>query len=377
MMYKESKVKEIPVLGFLESGIQSGHKWYFYVGPKLSFREHVKLRNINPKGNLLLYIYDACDDPSKEQLSYTFPGICFPENFSLQTIFADIKNAIGGDVGPDSKLLISHDGESFVVFNGGISTDLLISYLVNNETEIRYQVITDFQRCLKREVRYRTELSDDSKPCPEPTETTEDESDTDGILFRMSDTTVDEEGSEYSSSQFDADMQFDSEMMKAAKEVEEQVKKLLYDGFPGVFIESWLKKYSSPGRLRITRQFKILLVDYDKEVKMGPLPKTVFLFYLRHREGVMFSHLQDHIEELKYIYGHVSVNDDPKKMEESIEKLTDPFNNSICEKCAAIKKAFLLQVNDHIARHYYITGYQGGPKWITLDKNLVEWECEL
>jgi hypothetical protein len=376
-MYKESKVKEIPVLGFLESGIQSGHKWYFYVGPKLSFREHVKLRNINPKGNLLLYIYDACDDPSKEQLSYTFPGICFPENFSLQTIFADIKNAIGGDVGPDSKLLVSHDGESFVVFNGGISTDLLISYLVNNETEIRYQVITDFQRCLKREVRYRTELSDDSKPCPEPTETTEDESDTDGILFRMGDTTVDEEDSEYSSSQFDADMQFDSEMMKAAKEVEEQVKKLLYDGFPGVFIESWLKKYSSPGRLRITRQFKILLVDYDKEVKMGPLPKTVFLFYLRHREGVMFSHLQDHIEELKYIYGHVSVNDDPKKMEESIAKLTDPFNNSICEKCAAIKKAFLLQVNDHIARHYYITGYQGGPKWITLDKNLVEWECEL
>jgi hypothetical protein len=376
-MYKESKVKEIPVLGFLESGIQSGHKWYFYVGPKLSFREHVKLRNINPKGNLLLYIYDACDDPSKEQLSYTFPGICFPENFSLQTIFADIKNAIGGDVGPDSKLLISHDGESFVVFNGGISTDLLISYLVNNETEIRYQVITDFQRCLKREVRYRTELSDDSKPCPEPTETTEDESDTDGILFRMSDTTVDEEGSEYSSSQFDADMQFDSEMMKAAKEVEEQVKKLLYDGFPGVFIESWLKKYSSPGRLRITRQFKILLVDYDKEVKMGPLPKTVFLFYLRHREGVMFSHLQDHIEELKYIYGHVSVNDDPQKMEESIAKLTDPFNNSICEKCAAIKKAFLLQVNDHIARHYYITGYQGGPKWITLDRDLVEWECEL
>lgn len=145
-MYKESKVKEIPVLGFLESGIQSGHKWYFYVGPKLSFREHVKLRNINPKGNLLLYIYDACDDPSKEQLSYTFPGICFPENFSLQTIFADIKNTIGGDVGPDSKLLISHDGESFVVFNGGISTDLLISYLVNNETEIRYQVITDFRK---------------------------------------------------------------------------------------------------------------------------------------------------------------------------------------------------------------------------------------
>ena len=76
MMFKEIKVKEIPVLGFLELGIQSGHKWYFYVGPKLSWSEHRKLRNVNPKGNLLLYIYDACDDPSKEQLSYTFPGMC-------------------------------------------------------------------------------------------------------------------------------------------------------------------------------------------------------------------------------------------------------------------------------------------------------------
>lgn len=377
MMFKEIKVKEIPVLGFLESGIQSGHKWYFYVGPKLSFREHIKLRNINPKGNLLLYIYDACNDPSKEQLSYTFPGISFPENFSLQTIFADIKNAIGGDVGPESKLLIRHDGESFVVFNGGTSTDLLISYLVNNEIEIRYQVITDFQKCLKREVHYRKELSEDCQSCPAPKGTPEIESNEDGLLFKSGDATFEEEDLEESNRQFDADMQFNSEMMKAAKEVEEQVKKLLYDGFPGVFIESWLKKYSRPGRLRITRQFKILLVDYDKEVKMGPLPKTVFLFYLRHREGVMFSHLQDHIEELKYIYGHVSVNDDPKKMEESIANLTNPFNNSICEKCAAIKKAFLLQINDHIARHYYITGTQGCRKYITLDRSLVEWEYEL
>ena len=174
-----------------------------------------------------------------------------------------------------------------------------------------------------------------------------------------------------------ADSAFDAEMTKAAKEVKDAIDALLMTGFPVDVIQSWLTEKVKLSRLRITRQFKILLVDYDKEIKMGPLPKTVFLFYLRHPEGVKFSYLQDHINELLHIYGHVSVNDDLKKMRESIASLIDPFNNSICEKCAAIKKAFVLQVKDSVAKNYYVTGMQGGKKGIALDRRLVEWECEL
>ena len=101
------------------------------------------------------------------------------------------------------------------------------------------------------------------------------------------------------------------------------------------------------------------------------------IFFLRHPEGVMFSHLQDYREELKMIYGHVCTNDDPQRMEESINRLTDPFDNSICEKCANVKKAFLVKVADNIASNYYISGAQGEKKGISLDRTLVEWECEL
>ena len=174
-----------------------------------------------------------------------------------------------------------------------------------------------------------------------------------------------------------ADQTFSTEMAKAAAEIEKMVKDLLLQGFPAEIVQSWLNEAVRLSRLRITRQFKILLVDYDMEIKMGPLPKTVFLFYLRHPEGVKFTYLQDHVDELRNIYGHVSVNDDPVKMDESIASLTDPLNNSICEKCAAIKKAFMLKVHDNVARNYYITGMQGGEKGIALDRNLVEWECQL
>ena len=64
-------------------------------------------------------------------------------------------------------------------------------------------------------------------------------------------------------------------------------------------------------------------------------------------------------------------------MEQSISRLTDSFDNSICEKCAAVKKAFVMNVSDTIAKNYYINGLQGEKKSISLDRSLVEWECEL
>ena len=174
-----------------------------------------------------------------------------------------------------------------------------------------------------------------------------------------------------------SDAAFEKAMKKAVEDVRDAINALLMTGFPVDILQAWLSEKVQLSRLRITRQYKILLVDYDMEVKMGPLPKTVFLFYLRHPEGVRFSYLQDHADELREIYGQVSVNDDPQKMEESINALIDPFNNSICEKCAAIKRAFVLQVKDNIAKNYYVTGTQGGEKCISLDRTLVEWECEL
>jgi hypothetical protein len=170
---------------------------------------------------------------------------------------------------------------------------------------------------------------------------------------------------------------FDEEMQNALKEAEEMIKGLLLKGCPTELILSWLNQNVKLSRLRITKHYKILLVDYDKEIKMGPLPKTVFLFFLRHPEGVMFSHLQDYKQELKEIYGRVCTNDDLEKMEQSISRLTDPFDNSICEKCAAVKKAFVMNVSDTVAKNYYVNGSQGEKKSISLDRNLVEWECEL
>jgi hypothetical protein len=175
---------------------------------------------------------------------------------------------------------------------------------------------------------------------------------------------------------FNKNVRFDSEMGKALAEVERSIKDLMLKGCPPEMILSFVNQSVKISRLRITKQYRIILPDYDDmEIKMGPLPKAVFLFFLLHPEGVAFSQLFYFRNELRKIYSRVSKSDDPATIRESIDRLTDPFDNSICEKCATIKKAFMLKISDTFAQNYYIKGTQGGRKSISLDRNMVEWEC--
>lgn len=75
--------------------------------------------------------------------------------------------------------------------------------------------------------------------------------------------------------------------------------------------------------------------------------------------------------------GKVCTNDDQKKMEQSINRLINPFDNSINEKCSSIKRAFATKIADNIAANYYISSIQGERKGISLDRDLVQWECDL
>ena len=159
-----------------------------------------------------------------------------------------------------------------------------------------------------------------------------------------------------------------------AQEAKEAIDKLLLSGFSAEVIKGWLDQKVKLSRIRITKRNKILLVDYDIEVKMGPLPKTVFLFFLRHPEGMRFVDLQDYKQEIYDIYSRLAVSDDLDKIKRSVDLLTNPFDNSINEKCTMIKYAFQKVVKDDIASNYYVSGKQGHVMKIPLDRTLVEWE---
>ena len=128
-------------------------------------------------------------------------------------------------------------------------------------------------------------------------------------------------------------------------------------------------------RILVTKDFRILLPDrFDTEIRMRPLVKTVFLLFLRHPEGIRYGDLPDYRNELTELYKGITRRSDPEQLQESIDRLLDPKDNSIHEKAANLAATLAQYFRPEQLPAYTLTGKAGTPKRIRLDRALVEWE---
>lgn len=173
-----------------------------------------------------------------------------------------------------------------------------------------------------------------------------------------------------------ADYKFSNEASKIIKEIQKQIVKLQQVGVADAIIKQLLIKNIEPqlSKVVITKEYRILLPDYNKEIKMSPLPKAVFLLFLKHPDGILFKHLRDYRKELGDIYKTISNRESLKGMSKSISEITDPTKNSINEKCSRIREAFVSEFDVSLAQNYFVTGGRGEPKKILIDRRLVTWE---
>ena len=119
------------------------------------------------------------------------------------------------------------------------------------------------------------------------------------------------------------------------------------------------------------------------EVQLSPVHRAVYLLFLRHEEGIEFKRLSEYHDELLSIYDRICPEGDKDKMRETVERLTNPLDNAINEKCSRIKSAFTSLMDDYSASYYIISSQseQIDPtsprRWfrrlkiITLPRNLV------
>ena len=131
-------------------------------------------------------------------------------------------------------------------------------------------------------------------------------------------------------------------------------------------------------RLLITKDYKIILVDYNnKEVEMTPVHKAVYLLFLNHPEGIEFKKLSEYRDELLQYYMSTAKLMDKQTITESVDMLVNPLNNSINEKCSRIKSIFLNMMDQYTANNYIISGhtqkhFAGSSKiWYERLKNII------
>lgn len=176
-----------------------------------------------------------------------------------------------------------------------------------------------------------------------------------------------------------ADESFSDDIEKLMDDVKRKIEYLRYSGVSQWALEQLVKPEIKLSRLVATDGYRIILPDYNNmEIVMQPLVKAVYLLFLRHEEGILFKHLPDYRDELYQIYNKVRVCSAPpvgmtdEKIRNSIKLVTDPLSNSINEKCARIREAFISRFDDSMAVYYYVTGRRGEPKRITLPRNMIE-----
>ena len=158
-------------------------------------------------------------------------------------------------------------------------------------------------------------------------------------------------------------------------EVKEKVSKLRSYGVGNIEIEAVLHDGVVLPSMAISKDYRIVVNENERvEVKMEPLVKAVYLLFLNHPEGILFKFLPDYREELTGIYAKLRPWGLTDRARRSIEDVTNPFLNSINEKCARIRKAFLDLLDEHVAEQYYIQGARGEAKKISLPRDLVVWE---
>ena len=137
------------------------------------------------------------------------------------------------------------------------------------------------------------------------------------------------------------------------------------------FHEEKLKNQIKLSKLTITKNYTLLLSDYNKEVKLEPIVKAVYLLYLNHPEGIAFKYLPDYRKELAEIYQKIKPFGLTDRAIRSIEDVTNPLLNSINEKCSRVRAAFLPLVDASLLDQYIIIGKSGEAKKIDLPRNLV------
>lgn len=174
-----------------------------------------------------------------------------------------------------------------------------------------------------------------------------------------------------------ADDTFDEETKRLMWEVQVRIDELKRKGIEQYVLEKMFYAPIAPSRMVITSDYRILLPDYNNmEIEMTPLVKAVYILFLRHPEGIPFKCLCDYRKELQAIYSDVRKGWLTREMKRSIEAATDPYNNSINEKCARIREAFIKKFDERLIEPYIVKGERGCPKGISLPRKLVEWQTK-
>ena len=166
------------------------------------------------------------------------------------------------------------------------------------------------------------------------------------------------------------------EKVKLKNELLNAVRRLEEKGITRNEIIDWIREENNVGyRLEVDKNLRLFFTERRLEVKLEPIHKALYLLFLNHLEGIRLKELPDYREELAAIYRSMKLfTQAKKKVERSINDVTDPLNHSSIEKYSRINSIIRKTLGSIDCDSYLIQGDKGEAKKIKIERSFVVWE---
>lgn len=164
--------------------------------------------------------------------------------------------------------------------------------------------------------------------------------------------------------------QFMDELEEALSKLSEEGMNIFLQTLGNDFLQSLSNLAPKPlSPIQVDKQFRIVLTDYDLEIKMNALWKAIYILFLRHPEGIVLKDMPNYREELSDIYYAMGCGE-YERMEATLDDVTTPGSDNFRQYVSKINRAFTSVLAVDLAQHYMITGQRGKPYKIQIENSL-------
>ena len=130
-----------------------------------------------------------------------------------------------------------------------------------------------------------------------------------------------------------------------------------------------------PEVLRLTGRYRIFLPERGgEELRLRPLVKTVFIFFLKHPEGIAAKGIGAFRSELLSIYSRITGREDAEAVAATVDRLVDVMENSFHENCSRLNTRLAACFPEGTLDQYQVRGARSGLRRIALEPMYVRWE---
>ena len=146
----------------------------------------------------------------------------------------------------------------------------------------------------------------------------------------------------------------------------------IFNGIRNEFVFQEEEQSPEPVSLIVDIKGKILIPKYNLEIKLTPVFKTLYLFFLSKPEGVTVAELSDYKEELLSIYKKLRPSASKEDAISRITKLSHPLGDGFNPPRSHINKTITALLKEPLANFYRISGSAGNPYKINVPRNLID-----